>query len=129
MSCAIVVCLALTSCGSDSIQSESSKSSKINSTSQKMLDNCDSVQTVTAVFTHEYTSGNYGAASEALLNWPGSHITQSDKETNLINDINRQISPVLSLMKSGQYDDKAILDFMQTIATYNAFCFDLAFAE
>jgi hypothetical protein len=128
----ILVSLALTGCSSESSPNESSKISKVDSKTQKMIDNCETLNEVIIPFSEAYYAGDYEGATEALMFRAGSlaTITQTEKENKLITDIVSQIDSVRSLMQSGQYDDNSILlDFLIPITVYNTFCFSLNFPE
>jgi hypothetical protein len=128
----ILVGLALTGCSSESNPNESSKINKVDSKTQKMIDNCETLDEVIMPFSEAYYAGDYESATEALMFRAGSlaTISQTDKENKLITDIVSQIDSVRLLMQSGQYEDKSILlDFLVPITVYAAFCFSLDFPE
>lgn len=124
--------LLVSGCGSESDSDEASPTDMAGNQNQKMLANCDTLQNVTSPFAEAYATGNYDAATEALMVRAGSlaTITQTTEEADLINGITSQIPSVQMLMQSGQYNDKAIvLEFLPAIAKYSVFCFSLAFSE
>jgi hypothetical protein len=111
-------------------ENEAQPTDMVGSQNQKMLANCDTLSTVTS-FSVLYGEGNYEAATEALMYRAGSlaTITQTIEEQDLINGITSQIPSIRALMQSGQYDDPAILKFVEAITKYSLFCLNISLSE
>jgi PBP1b-binding outer membrane lipoprotein LpoB len=123
--------LLLSGCGSESVEMETSVQNPEEVTKTKILENCALIQEVTSAFTTEFALGNYTGAAEALVVTPGSlsTITQTEEESNLINAITLKMPSVVALLRSGEYQDAVVLEFLQAVSAYSMFCLNLNFSE